>query len=249
MNSLIDQFDKVGLSLREWARTDEIFAMDIRGSSFFLQVGEGNDVQVQSYDKAMNQLLISVQELGREFVAEIPVDTMQPGDVKIRDLPGKRVSVRRRTSLAKRHLLCGTDERGHPFISQLPGGATSVKSAHELLKPKAVAGKTVVGKGKNYKKRGKQAESIVRQGEWFFVEASKKELEVLNCRSHLIEKKLPIGSCYDGSVVRRGGKPVTRGNPHVAEEVLMLRGDPRRVFVRGSVRHIEHKTLKLTPPT
>jgi hypothetical protein len=71
---------------------------------------------------------------------------------------------------------------------------------------------------------------VHRQGEWFFVEATSEELGAIDGNLFLIERKAPVGD---------GG-----GRPHVVDEAVSIPGGGGR-FVRGSVRHPDHYTLRL----
>jgi len=115
----------------------------------------------------------------------------------------------------KRHLLCGFDER-NLFIAQLPNSATTVQDAHASLKSESVADA-----------EKKRSGRTVRQGEWFFVETTLEEREAIERDSkNNIHKKVRIGA---------GGKP------HVADEMVRLFGGT--VYIRGKVRHPDHKTV------
>lgn len=247
MDNLIERFDKLGLRLRPWERRDEIFALTITGDTFFMQTGEGNEVHIQASDKDLNQAVLMVHELPREFEITIPAGSRRPDDIFVRE-SGRQIVVRRKTEEGTRHMLLGLDERGHPFVTQLPRNAISVKQAHDILKPPSVEGKQVRGKGANYRKRGQKAEQILRQGEWFFIEADQATQDLLATRENLIEKNIPIGPAFSGEIARSRGKVRQwRGNPHVADEVLILNANSRRqVYVRGRVKHAEHATLRFT---
>jgi hypothetical protein len=248
MSSLNDQLSKLGLRVRNWDRGDKIFALDIVGDSFFIQEGEGNQVHIQASDKKLGQAVLMVHELPREFELTIPKNAVGPRDRVIKELKYNRVLIARTTPDETRHILVGRDERGHPFATQLRGPSISVKQAHESLKPEAIQGQRVGGKGKNYKKRGKKT-GIKRQGEWFFTPVDQNTQRILNTQYwvNLIEKKVPIEPFHDGSSARAVGGKVRqrRGNPHTADEVLVYTGGKERVvYVRGAVRHAEHDTLK-----
>jgi len=124
------------------------------------------------------------------------------------------------------------DER-HYFICQLPQPATTVVEAHRILRPEAV-----------------RRDAVVRQGEYFF-----RELDLEN-RGRIdamvrggkwpVRRKISLGTLFG----RR------EGNPHVADEVVVvpdLRAFeatgymlPGNVYVRGLVRHVDHKTVRFS---
>lgn len=114
----------------------------------------------------------------------------------------------------------GKDET-HYFIAQLPnnvGIINKVGDAHRILKPKPVQ---VMEKNK-YR--------IKRQGEWFFLPASNREMEKIEKNKNFIEYNIPLGSRW---LSRRS---------HIADQYLENIGE---VFVKGKIKHMDHKTLKL----
>jgi len=115
----------------------------------------------------------------------------------------------------RRHLLVGRDER-QLFMCELPKPCTSVKQAHDVLRPKFLR------------------EATVRQGEWFFVPATPWEVSNVSRAlrgNHTVVRK----STAINHFIPRAGKP------HVVDELVPFGG----VFARGSVRHPDHKTIWL----
>jgi len=83
-------------------------------------------------------------------------------------------------------------------------------------------------------------ERSLRQGEWFFLVPGAGEI------AHLEAALFSDQSCARrkvsiGSVIPRAGKP------HVADELVVHRTEAgeSRVYVRGAVRHADHKTIWL----
>jgi len=103
---------------------------------------------------------------------------------------------------------------GHLFACRLKENSNTVTQAHKSLKPAVV------------KKRG---DNYHRQGEWFFVRAS----GLMNYPER--------GSRYRQAIFREGRLSIGRGRPHIAEEAITIDG---RTYVRGSVKHPDHKTLQ-----
>jgi hypothetical protein len=165
----------------------------------------------------------------------------------------------------KQKFLCGHDER-HWFVAAVPESAPvgTVRQAKEALKPTEVltaqARQGLRAKARNRRKNA----AFRRQGEWFFLPVSGlhvKESEVLHNeplvragggKPHLME------FCY-----RTGGEVVwvCRHHPNGVtvskyERILAdvpgakawgwrsMRRNPA-VFVRGRVRHADHKTIVL----
>jgi hypothetical protein len=133
---------------------------------------------------------------------------------------GNAAWVRRVTPDRKRHFLAGCDER-QLFMCRLPHACTTVRQAHEVLRTPSV------------KDSRSALDRTVRQGEWFFIAVPDARLDELEREivGHRIwvRKKVSIGS-----VIPRAGKP------HVADELVVAKNE---VFVRGAVRHVDHKTI------
>lgn len=247
MEDLIQKFKAVGLSLAPWKNQGEIFSATIQKDKFLIDVGSDNDVQVRATDPNLSQLILQVKELSREFEVTIHEDHIGKGDRVLSRLPKDMVIVRRKTQEFSRSFLLGRDEMGHPFITQLTTPANSVREAHEKLKPIGLKDQKVKGFGKNYKKAPRSDLEIFRQGEWFFSEVSSEEQVEIDKRLNLVERKVSIGPAFDGTLFRRKGSILGGGNPHVAEELLSIRDSVTRfpsLYVRGSIRHSEHRTLK-----
>jgi len=250
--SLVSQFAKAGLKLEI---TDNpvggrgvnraVFGMDIqrkikgnwRSEYFRIWPGEEVNIQVINTDKKLSQLVLMVHEKAREFTEEVGqyVAREVPQRDIVRRLKKGRVVVRRRTSSNKRHFLLGVDER-QLFIAQLPEAAPTVQRAHDRLKAPTV-----------WLYEGKQMGRTIRQGEWFFLNVDANEQANIDeaVGKGLVQRKVDIAAARRG---RRGGG----GNQHVAEELIVADGvrlehgysiRGREIFVRGKVRHPEHKTV------
>lgn len=214
MQRLTPHFQKVNLPVivtdKPFARgrgTDKIFQMTIEGNrpeTFRIFKGVGNDVKVVATDAKKQQVLLTVKEPKRVFIERVWDKDKH-----------REVDVERVTSEELRRYLCGMDER-HLFISELPKGTgkiNTVDDAHRWLKPKEWA-------GTNRRKDAK----VKRQGEWFFVDVTEKERELIE------EKKLAI--------LKDTALP-TRGKKHTCDFYLKV-GDV--IFIMGRVRHADHKT-------
>ncbi|MBN1801571.1 MAG: hypothetical protein JW891_08710 [Candidatus Lokiarchaeota archaeon] len=173
---------------------------------------EENDIRVIDANFKHQQVILMVKEPSRDYKVTVWNPTERKYD-----------EVTQTTPDVLRKYLMGMDE-SHLFIAELPsdlGPINKVNDAHRILKPKSVA------------KREKNTNRIKRQGEWFFLPASTKELEEIekemNGDVDVIFKKQRIGK---DSI----------GNSHIADELI---NTPRKQFVRGKICHIEHKTIKL----
>ncbi|MBW1996619.1 MAG: hypothetical protein JRJ29_01505 [Deltaproteobacteria bacterium] len=190
---------------------EAIFQMDIASrrrkgrveERFRISPGDPNNrVEVLSVDPNLRQVVLLVHEPARKFTVT-------------RWRRGRAVESVQDTPALKRHILCGFDER-HLFISNLPRGVTTVRDAHEALKDPEQVPTGAKGAGRP-----------IRQGEFFFVDATDEEREFIDM------------ACQN--VVLRKVAIENRGTPHVADELVRALG---AVFVRGKVRHPEHKTVR-----
>ncbi len=280
---LVEQFKSVGLTLklrdtpfRQMARnpaSELIFQMDVgrkvtgtrRTEWFEIFPGhEDNQVQILDVDDRLNQILLFVQEPMREFETEERKSRGSHGinarRIRLHEQGSKfretntHFIITSQTDPDKRHFLMGVDER-QLFVAQLKIGVTNIIEARKQL------GNTVQFH------EGKRKMSAGRQGEWFFVQATKEQTQtielLLEKNSTFIVKKANIG--------RYAGKPA--GNPHTADELVIIPADlniiqkaqstkyarknnlykkevplypirRREVFVRGCIRHVDHKTIK-----
>jgi hypothetical protein len=165
----------------------------------------------------------------------------------------------------KHKFLCGHDER-HWFVAAIPEKAavSSVRSAFDALKPDAVkAIETRLGVKPRYRNR-RRNEAFTRQGEWFFVPIENEQL--VNERLILQNEPISRGGgkphmCEE--LVRQGGQLVYVSNQYPQglsedqrRQLMRLKPELRHlhwvtqrrnpsVFVRGRVRHPDHKTILL----
>jgi hypothetical protein len=165
----------------------------------------------------------------------------------------------------KHKFLCGHDER-HWFVAAVPEWAavSSVRSAFDALKPDEVKViETRLGVKPRYRNR-RRNDAFIRQGEWFFVPIENQQL--VNQRLMLRNEPISRGGgkphmCEE--LVRQGGELVYVSNQYpmglteVQRRQLISRKPETRhlhwvvqrrnpsVFVRGRVRHPDHKTIIL----
>jgi hypothetical protein len=240
--SLITRFAAAGLLLELTSDpigrgNPDVFGMDIqrrlkgrlRVEYFRIWPGhEENRIAVQGTDPELSQLVLLVHEPARVFEEYAPKHAVRADDPRIVRRERFRVLLRLQTDSRKRHYLCGLDER-QLFIAELPRGVPTVRDAHRVLKAEEV----LLAEGKR---------RVRRQGEWFFLELTPEE------RKHL-ERALAQGAIVRKQAIGGGG------NPHTADEITRIpaqpleHGHPVRaldVFVRGRVRHVDHKTLVLS---
>jgi len=165
----------------------------------------------------------------------------------------------------KHKFLCGHDER-HWFVAAVPERASvsNVQTAFEALKPVAVRQRQDQLKVKSRKRNRRRNEAFIRQGEWFFVPVP----EWFRVDERLIFRNEPIARgggkphrCEE--LVRQGGELVYVSPQHPnglteAQYRKLISQKPKLrnigwvaqrrnpgVFVRGKVRHADHKTVVL----
>jgi hypothetical protein len=189
--------------------------------------------------------------------AEVEVLDVQPADRHL------LLMVRERGE--KHKFLCGHDER-HWFVAAVPERAPvgTVRAAKEALKPPEVqAAQARAGLKSKARNRRKNA-AYLRQGEWFFIPAPDLKLD-----EKFVLRNEPITRGNGGKphtcdfCFRTGGETVyvsRRYTNGVAEEQYrrILEDQPEAngwgwrvmtrnalVYVRGNVRHADHKTITL----
>jgi len=178
-------------------------------------------------------------------------------DVQPRD---RHLLLLSRSDAEKHRFLLGHDER-HWFVAGIPESTpvSRVRDAKQALKPDLVQSNE---RGIRTKYRDRRSNAArIRQGEWFFVPAPQVRVELL-----LVLRNEPIA--------RGGGKPnvceelyrfggetvyVSPGAPNglTGEQYRALSESERnrwnwrvmrrnpKVYVRGRVRHSDHKTITL----
>ena len=164
----------------------------------------------------------------------------------------------------KEKYLCGHDER-HWFVCAVPGDSVSgVLTAMESLPPPRVRAAVRRNLTRPKHRFSRRNEAFVRQGEWFFIPEPRLEVP-----AWLVLRNEPL-SRGGGSkphtcqfAHRRGGTAVWVCSRHPAgltasQYERLLADDPKaarwnwrsfvrdpEVFVRGRVRHKDHKTVVL----
>jgi hypothetical protein len=156
--------------------------------------------------------------------------------------------------------LCGHDER-HWFIAPVKGSVSTVLDARKSLLPSELSSELKqLPAGKLLKRKNS---SYIRQGEWFFVPVHRDMLE----ETKVIHKNEPLQRsprskphiCEE--MIRTGGRTVyvVRNRVYSQKEFTKLKQENDKfapnfrttiadpiVYVRGSVRHPDHKTINLS---
>jgi hypothetical protein len=188
---------------------------------FVMHPGKDNEIRVLDTDTDHKQMVLMVHEKEGAFQQR----TWDSAKKKF-------VWTTQRTSGNKLKYLIGMDERSY-FMAPLSGSPTTVKQAHQLLRPRGVLDQDA------------QKKKVIRQGEWFFVPYKGRVSE-----SSLIYKKTALKARPNATVM---------GKPHIAEMVIWM--DARRrginaegdhvgitvplMLVKGAVRHDDHETVTL----
>jgi hypothetical protein len=193
----------------------------------------------------------------RDTVAEVEVLDVRPSDRHL------LLMVRERGE--KHKFLCGHDER-HWFVAAVPESAPvgTVQAAKEALKPAEVqAAQARAGLRSDARNRRKNA-AYRRQGEWFFIPVPDLKVD-----EKLVLRDEPITRGNGGKphrtdyCYRTGGMMVyvcgryPNGLDGIAYS-RVLKSDPNartwgwramisnaEVFVRGRIRHADHRTITL----
>jgi hypothetical protein len=252
-------FGRAGLPLQVLDRPlmgdDPVFGLDIQPRRAIApqvyRMFPGDEqvrVNVIGHDPGLEQLVPNVKEPRRSFdvpirpgtvrwaIARHPEDWLEwlarQGDFALKDVVSasarrRRVIIRQTTPGSSRHMLLGRDER-QLFVAQLQRPASTVRAAHDLLRA------SDLGSVRSW-----------RQGEWFFRAPTPDE------REHL-DEAIDNGDVYRRCAIdqsfgdRAAATPMSRtaarrAHQHMAERMVVARG---QVFVRGKIRHPEHKTLR-----
>ncbi|NQT13620.1 MAG: hypothetical protein HQ582_12785 [Planctomycetes bacterium] len=198
--------------------------------------------------------------LGREGRQEVEVLDVRPGERHLLLLVRNEAAGR-----AEKHkFLCGHDERDW-FVAAVPDarGVSNVATAMEALKPEEVRQEQVRRKVKPRHRNRRKNAAFVRQGEWFFIPCPDL---VVDAKLILRGEPLVRGGGKPHRVdelYRSGGETVyvARGFPQGLTSFAyvrllarypdkkhlhwkVMRRNPE-VYVRGRVRHGDHKTVVL----
>jgi len=171
----------------------------------------------------------------------------------------------------KQKFLCGHDERSW-FVAAVPekAGASNVPTAMAALKPFAVRASEAREQLPASHRNRRKNRAFVRQGEWFFVPVTRRNFVV---DEKLVLRNEPL--VRSGGGARGGGKPhwaelcfrtggrnvyvgprqygvmeegqykaLVTAKPHLKRSFRLMRRDAA-VYVKGKVRHPDHKTITL----
>lgn len=208
-------------------------------------------------------------DIGRDDEGEffdITVGRDAPGELTVIDAQPRlrHLLLMARQAQDKHKFLCGHDER-HWFVAAVPERAavSSVKTAFEALQPVAVRNELNRKQVRRKNRHRRRNEAFLRQGEWFFVPAGERSFpELLILRNeplrrgagqpHLCEQLVRIGGelVYVSPQHPNGLTEVQYRNlisrkPELRNLQWVTQRRNPGVFVRGKVRHADHKTIVL----
>ena len=159
-------------------------------------------------------------------------------------------------------LLCGHDER-HWFVASVAGAVTTVSAALESLKPAEVvqAQQHTRLRPKELCRRANRA--FLRQGEWFFLPMKNiqtdprlifrnEPIQRGGSKPHLVEELFRYGgetvyvsSRFPNGLTHEQYSALIAKNPEQANQPWRLMTRNAAVYARGTVRHPDHKTIRL----
>ena len=209
-------------------------------------------------------------DIGRDGEGEFfDIAVARAGDVELRVVDTqpriRHLLLMSEQNDGKHKFLCGHDER-HWFVAAVPERASTstVKTAFDALKPVAVRQREDRLKVKSRKRNRRRNEAFIRQGEWFFVPVE----DSIRIDARMVFRNEPIARgggkphiCEE--LVRRGGELVYVSPRHPqglteSQYRRLINRQPKLrnlrwlaqrrnplVFVRGKVRHADHKTIVL----
>nr|MDO8084385.1 hypothetical protein [Candidatus Sigynarchaeum springense]MDO8118360.1 hypothetical protein [Candidatus Sigynarchaeota archaeon] len=227
MQNLKTRFDEIGMAItlmpggipigRGERSEPSMFAMDIASTTRGGRKVEG--FRICPGDEKVDVHVIDTDKKLRQVVMFVR-EPERVFSIRVWSREKQRFVTQSRTTPGfTRVLLAGMDQ-SHLFIAELPRGgkpANTVKDAHRVLKPDLVH------------QRARETSRIKRQGEWFFIPVTPEEMAKIDEHRQNVVRKAGIGG--------RAGS-----HAHVAEELLEI---DDMTFVRGSIRHPDHRPMEL----
>ena len=160
--------------------------------------------------------------------------------------------------------LCGHDERSW-FVAAVPekSGASTVRDAMEALKPSGVRASQYRHYVKTKNRNKRKNRGFVRQGEWFFVPRPDVQIDddvVLENeplirgggKPHIAQHLFRHGgtlvyTCtrFPDGLTEGQYEALIHDRPEMAKLPWQVRSRNPRAFVKGKVRHPDHKTIEL----
>lgn len=236
--SIERQFKKMGARVKvheaNWLRVNVL--KDKEGEYFDLTCPENVDLAVLDVKADARHLLL---------MAKSPADRAGLSDNKDK-------------------FLCGHDERAW-FVAAIPesSGAASVEGAMKALRPRSVEQELDRKKVKGKKRNKRHNDAYIRQGEWFFIPApdikvpdkmilKNEPLRRGRGKPHMAFELYRVGgtpvmvcSRYPNGLPIKDYDKLIVQNPEATKWVWQHMVREPRVYVRGSIRHSDHKTIHL----
>jgi hypothetical protein len=238
-NVIERQFAKIGARAK-------VHAGLARGAQTGVSIDIGRDADGEFFDIA----------IGRDAPDELAVLDTQPGL--------RHLLLLSRQDSDKHKFLCGHDER-HWFVAAVPERASvsNVKTAFEALKPGVVHAELNRRKVKQKNRNRRRNWAFLRQGEWFFVPIGARNFEALlilrneplrrgSGKPHVCEELVRIGgdtvyvsSQHPNGLTETQYRKLISRNPKLRNLQWVTQRRNPGVFVRGKIRHADHKTIIL----
>ena len=231
----------------------------------FAKIGARAKVHPETLRNRSDGVTVDIGHDGEGEFFDIAMQRTTPADVRVVDIqPRIRHLLLMSDQFDGKHkFLCGHDER-HWFVAAVPERASvsNVQTAFEALKPATVRQRETQLKVKARKRNRRRNEAFIRQGEWFFVPVP----EWFQVDERMAFRNEPIARsggkphiCEE--LVRQGGELVYVSPQHrhgltAPQHRRLIGRQPKlqwvtqrrnpQVFVRGKVRHPDHKTIVLS---
>lgn len=217
-------------------------------------------------------ITLDVRRDGRGEFFDIRLDPASYSELQVLDVQAKErhlLLMARRTNAGTREkhkFLCGHDERNW-FVAAIPEKAavSTVRQAMVALKPEeVVSAEARLGLCEKQARRRRNP-AFVRQGEWFFVPAPRfvaNEKFVLRneplsrgngSKAHLVDECVRAGgetvyvsSRYPSGVDQETYSRIVNGHKNARTWGWRVMRRNAEVYVRGRIRHVDHKTVQLS---
>jgi hypothetical protein len=163
----------------------------------------------------------------------------------------------------KRHFLCGHDERSW-FVAALPEGVSTVHAAMEALKPAEVKEAQAHQPLPRKARIRRRTPVYIRQGEWFFLPCPEKRVDEAlalhheplsrgrGSKPHIAEACVRFGGMtvyvsprFPDGLTETEREALFKDRPALRKVPWQTRQRDPEVYVRGKIRHPDHKTIFL----
>jgi hypothetical protein len=162
----------------------------------------------------------------------------------------------------RERFLCGHDER-HWFVAGVPPSANSVRAAKEALMPPEARDSLRKNRVRVKNRNRRKNKGYVRQGEWFFVPEPDLEVDTRRIlpneplqrgggKPHMAEELYREGgetvhvcSAYRNGITVKAYKELIERKPEMRKLNWRVMSRNPRAYVRGKIRHPDHKTVVL----